>query len=409
MRITSKTAFRKSGIALACVLGIAVGFVLAVGYHDYVAGPAVAAPADAPARVGWRNGFVDVAEKVAPCVVQITSEKMVESRNLLPDMQNFFDFGPFGGPPTMPKSEPKLSKASGSGVIVRADGYILTNNHVVAGADRVEVKLPDGRDLKGEVVTDPRTDLALVKIDATGLPVVQFADSDEVKVGQWAIAMGSPFGFRNTLTVGVVSALRSEANPDDPPIWQRYPETIQTDASINPGNSGGPLLDIDGRMIGINFLIYSSSGGNVGIGFAIPSNTAKFVMGQLIEKGKVVRGYLGVAPRDLTPVLAEKLGVKEGALIDDVTKDSAASKAGIEVKDVIVKVDGKAVNSAIGLRRVVESIAPGTKVQVVVVRDKKQKTLTVTLGEAPSGEEQQETSDGDKVGLSVQPLTADIA
>lgn len=408
MRMISKAAFRRSRILLVCVLSVALGFALAASSQVYLAGSAIAAPGSAVATEGWRSGFVDIAEKVAPSVVHITSAKMVERRDTFPGFEDFFDFGPFGGPPTTPKKEPRLTKASGSGVVVRSNGYILTNNHVVAGADRVDVKLRDGREFKGEVLTDPRTDLALVKIDATGLPIVEFADSDEVKVGQWAIAMGSPFGFRNTLTVGVVSAVRSEATPDNP-IWQGYPETIQTDASINPGNSGGPLLDIDGRMIGVNFLIYSRSGGNTGVGFAIPSNKAKFVVGQLIEKGKVVRGYLGVMPRDLTPVLADKLGASEGALIDNVTKDSAADNGGLEVKDVVVEIDGKAIGNALDLRHVVESIAPGTQIKVVVVRDKTRKTLTVTLDEAPNGEAESEMADGDKIGLSVQPLTEDIA
>ena len=406
MRTVAKAVLRRSGLVMVCVLSVALGFLIAVNFYNHLAGPAVAAPANADATKDWRSGFADIAEKVAPCVVHITSEKTVERRDIFPGFEDFFDFGPFGGPRTTPRKQSQLTRASGSGVIVRSDGYILTNNHVVAGADRVEVKLPDGRTFKGEALTDIRTDLALVKIDATGLPAAEFADSNKVKVGQWAIAIGSPFELRNTLTAGVVSAVRTEGDPKSP---IPYPETIQTDASINPGNSGGPLVDVDGRVIGINFLIYSRSGGNVGIGFAIPSNVAKFVMTQLIEKGKVVRGYLGVMPRDLTPVLADKLGVREGALIDDVTKGSAAADAGIEVKDVIVEVDGKAIRNALDLRNAVQAIAPGKQVKVVVVRDKKQKTLTVKLDEAPSDSGAPGMADGDKIGLSVQPLTDDLA
>lgn len=406
MRNAFKAAFRRPSLILVCVLSVALGFSLAVNMRQSPVGPAIAAAPSADAMKDWRAGFVDIAATISPSVVHITSEKMVERSFSIPGLDDFPGFGPFGPPRGTPRPEKQLEKASGSGFIIRSDGYILTNNHVVAGADRVEVKLADGREFKGTVLTDERTDLALVKIDATGLPAIEFADSDNVKVGQWAITMGSPFGLRNTMTVGVVSAVRKEIEPNSP---IKYPETIQTDASINFGNSGGPLVDINGRVIGINFMIFSRSGGNVGIGFAIPSNVAKFVVDQLIDNGKVVRGYLGVEPRDLTPILADKLGVKEGALVGDVTKDSAADKGGIEVKDVILKVDGKPVRSAWELRHVVQSIAPGTEVKVVVMRDGKQQTLSIKLDEAPRDEETSAKADGEELGLSVQPLTKDLA
>jgi serine protease Do len=360
----------------------------------------------------WRTAFEDVADKVGPSVVYITREKTVAVADPFAGMDNFFNFGPFSIPKPSQEAQKQIQVASGSGIIVRSDGYILTNSHVVADADRVTVKLLDGREFRGKVLLDPRTDLALVKIDAKDLPAVQFADSDKVKVGQWAVAMGAPFRLRNTLTVGVVSAIRKEveglnSKDDDLP----YPEIIQTDASINPGNSGGPLVDLDGKIMGINGAIYSTSGGNVGIGFAIPANTAKFVMAQLIEKGKVVRGYLGVSMKDLTPTLSGKLGVKDGVLVEDIQSDSPAAKGGIKVKDVITSVNGKPTRNAAELRHTVETIAPNTSVKVTVIREKSEKTLTVKVGEVPDKLDGTLTSDEDsvKTGLTVQPLTPDIA
>lgn len=396
-------------ILLITILSIALGFSLAANFYHRTSSPAIAA-APTNAEADLRDAFVKVADQVLPSVVNITSEKMVKVPSF-PSF-NFDDFfnWPFGNrrKNDEPETNEQLQRATGSGVIVRSDGYILTNNHVVAGADRVTVKLNDGREFKGEVKVDERTDLALVKIDAKGLPALTFADSDKVKVGQWVMAVGSPFQLRGTVTVGVVSAVRTESDPNNP---MPYPiDAVQTDASINPGNSGGPLVDLDGKIVGINAMIYSTTGGNVGVGFAIPAHTAQFVMKQLIEKGKVTRGYLGLLPADLTPVLSEKLGAKQGALVEHVDKDSPAEKGGIQVKDVIIKVDGKEIRNASELRRTVQSIAPGTEVKVVVVRDKKEKTLTVKLGEAPSGMEDNPSDEtGGKIGLSVQPLTPELA
>ncbi|MHB9038516.1 MAG: Do family serine endopeptidase [Armatimonadota bacterium] len=404
-----RTALLKQpSLVVVCLLSIALGFSLAANYYHHAPVTAIAAQAKSAELSDWRTAFEDIAEKLGPSVVYITSEKTVEvNAGPFGGMEDFFNFGPFNGPRRAPETQKRTQTASGSGFIVRSDGYILTNNHVVAGADRVNVKLLDGREFKGKVLLDPRTDLALVKIDAKDLPTAQFADSDKVKVGQWSVAMGAPFGLRNTVTVGVVSAVRKEVDPNDP---LPYAEVIQTDASINPGNSGGPLVDLDGRVMGINGAIYSTSGGNVGIGFAIPANTAKFVMDQLIEKGKVVRGYLGVEMRDLTPTFSEKLGAKEGALVTSIQSGAAADKGGIKTKDVIVKVDGKPIRSGAELRHTVESIAPGTEIKVVVVRDKSQKTLTIKVGEAPAGTEESATEEGtDKTGLTVQPLTPELA
>ncbi len=391
-------------LILIVVLSIALGFSLAANFYRRDVSVTAIAASENPIPQPWQEAFVLVAEKLRPCIVHIKSEKMVE----VPRFPWFDDFfWPFGGGRNRPEPEKRVQQATGSGVIVRSDGYILTNNHVVAGADRVTVKLADGREFTGKVLLDPYSDLALVKIDTKDLPAAQFGDSDKVKVGQWVAAIGNPFGLENTVTAGVVSAVRHISSSEDP---LPKAEVIQTDASINPGNSGGPLVDLQGRIIGINFAIYTTSGGSVGVGFAIPSNIAKNVMSQLIEKGKVVRGYLGVIPRDLTPVLKEKLGVQQGALVESVDKDTPAEKAGIKVMDVIVSVDGKAVNNSADLRRIVQNIAPGTKVKVVVVRDKTRKTLDVTIGELPvEGGTAGDGSAADKIGLSVQPLTPEIA
>lgn len=413
MRSGLKAMLRDHSQILVCVLSIALGFSLAANFYgNKMISTANAAPTKVEALSDFRNVFESIADKMAPSVVNITSEKTVEASQA-PNFDDFFNFGPFGMPrPNAPKgNDKKTEEATGTGVIVRSDGYILTNDHVVGGADHVTVKLSDGREFTGKVIRDSKTDLALVKIEAKDLPAAQFADSESVKIGEWALAMGNPFGFENTLTVGVVSGLRREfsvPDPDNPQGGTYYPDAIQTDASINPGNSGGPLVDIDGKIMGINSAIYSRSGGSMGIGFAIPANTAKMVMGQLIEHGKVVRGYLGLMPQNLNPVLSNKLGAKSGALVASVDKDSPAEKGGVEVKDVITKIDGKPIKDALDLRRVVQSIAPNKEVKIVLIRDKKEKTLTVKLGEAPTTEQSNGDTDTDKVGLSVQPLTSDM-
>lgn len=401
-----KTKAKSPSLALVCILSLALGFSLAANLYHHAGNTAIAAPPKDLSAASWRTAFADISEQLAPSVVYIVSEKDVTYQPIDP----FGGFGwPFGGGRRRaPRTETQVQKASGSGFIVRSDGYILTNNHVVAGADRVTVTLADGRDFKGKVLLDPRTDLAVVKIEASNLPAVSFADSDKVKVGQWAIAIGNPFQLRNTVTVGVVSGLRRETDPGFAELDQ--PEGIQTDAAINPGNSGGPLVDLDGKVMGVNFAIYSNSGQNGGIGFAIPSNAVRFVMDQLINKGKVVRGYLGLAPDDLTPVKAQVYGVKKGALVQRVDADSPADKAGVKVSDVITKIDGKAVDSALDLRHMTQAMAPGSVVKLTIVRDKVEKVISVKLGDAPNGTEEAQTpSAGGKLGLSVEALTPDTA
>jgi serine protease Do len=268
----------------------------------------------------------------------------------------------------------------GSGVIVSADGYILTNNHVVQGADTIKVALNDGRELTAKVVgTDPQSDLAVIKVDAKGLPAITFADSEKVEVGDRVLAVGNPFGIGQTVTSGMVSGLGRATMGLD------YEDFIQTDAAINPGNSGGALVDGEGRLVGINTAILSRSGGSQGIGFAIPGNLARNVMEQLATNGKVVRGFVGVSVQDINPELAEqfKLTAREGALIAEVTPDGPAAKAGIKGGDVITSFGGKTVKDGRHLKLAVANVAPGSKVEAEVIRDGKTVKMDISVTERP--------------------------
>ena len=372
-------------------------------------------PAEKSALVTLENAFSSIADQVEPSVVGITSEQTVEGR----PSTDGFDFSfpwPFEGPNPFERGQrgerPKQKQfAAGSGVIIRADGYILTNDHVVGDADKVTIKLKDGREfISTKVLRDEMSDLALVKVEATALPVAKLGDSDKVKVGQWAVAVGAPFGLSQTLTVGVISAISREfAVPEGNGEVRYYPEMLQTDAAINMGNSGGPLVNINGEVIGINTAIQSPTGGNVGIGFAVPISSGKWVVDQLLKTGKVVRGYLGVVPEDVSPALAEKLGVKQGALITTVPEDSPAGKAGMRVKDVVIKFNNKPVTGQLQLRRMAAMTAPGAKIPIVVVRDKKEMTFTVTVGERTSETGQSAESVKTKIGIKVEDLTKEKA
>jgi serine protease Do len=273
----------------------------------------------------------------------------------------------------------------GSGVIVTADGYILTNNHVVDGAKEVKVTLPDGREFTARVIgRDPKSDIAVVKIDATGLPVVPMADSEKVQVGDVVLAIGNPFGVGQTVTQGIVSATdRGNMGIED------YEDFIQTDAAINPGNSGGPLVDVDGRLIGINTAILSRSGGSQGVGFAIPANLARDVMENLIQYGHVTRGYLGVTIQNVTPALAQEFQLKTpmGALVGDVVPNGPADKAGFKSGDVIVDYNGDKVTDSRHLRLQVAETKPGTTVPVGIMRNGRNQTLQVKVQELPGSQE----------------------
>lgn len=338
-------------------------------------------PIDRGADGAGRVSFSPVVKRVAPAVVQVnvTAEAPEVSAADLPPMLRDPRLRRFFGIPDdyqMPRAEPQ--HGMGSGVIVSADGYILTNNHVVQGATEIEVSLTDKRTFKAKVVgTDPESDLAVVKVDASDLPALTFADSDKIEVGDTVLAVGNPFGLGQTVTSGMVSALgRATLGLD-------YEDFIQTDAAINPGNSGGALVDTNGRLVGINTAILSRSGGFQGIGFAIPANLARSVMQQLATDGKVVRGYLGVTMGDLTPDMAEQFDLPKGqtgALIAEVLDDTPAEKAGLEHGDVITKIDGKTYDSMRQLRLAVADLRPGTKADFTVLRDGKEKTISVTIG-----------------------------
>ena len=325
-----------------------------------------------------RATFAPVIKKIAPSVVNVFTTTTIR-RN--PDFQSILD-DPifrrfFQGRPgiDVPSNGPETQQGLGSGAIISEDGYILTNNHVVDGADEVEVGLSDGRVFTAKVVgADPETEVALLKIAATGLPYLKIADSDQVEVGDLVLALGNPFGVGQSVTMGMVSATGRGVGLDTE-------DFIQTDAAINPGNSGGPLVDVDGRLIGVNTLIVSRSGGSQGIGFAIPSNLAASIVKSLVENGRVIRALIGVRLQELTPVLAEQLGVKNGSggvVIAEVFTGSAAERAGIEAGDIITEFGGKAVKDPRHLKALVGEAGPGQAIAMKVMRDGQAKTITVT-------------------------------
>ncbi len=359
------------------------------------------------------EGFEAVASAVTPSVVTITSEKLVQPTS---GPTQFFGNDPFFrrffGNPGEGQQQPMKEHALGSGVIVNADGYILTNNHVVSGADELTVMTSDGKKMSAKVVgTDPRTDLAVVKVDAKDLPAMPFGDSDAVKIGEWVMAVGSPFSenLQHTVTAGIVSATgRSGMNLND------YEDFIQTDAAVNPGNSGGALVDLDGQLIGINTAIASRTGGSNGIGFAIPSNMAMDVMNDLITKGKVTRGWLGVSIQNVTPDLASAMNLKntDGILVNKVLDNGPAGDAGMQQGDVIVKLNGNAMRNVSDLRLAVARIEPGSKATLTVLRDGREKDVTVTLGEYPADDASVNGETGEtrqeNLGMTVEPVTPDL-
>jgi serine protease Do len=374
-------------------------------------------PTPLPQVAGTLTTFAPVVDKVAPSVVTISTSKMVkrgagggggsEGGNPLNDplFRRFFgipDDDDNAAPAPNPRrgqggrrggnnnddnsgaGEGKKHKQSiglGSGVIVSAEGHILTNNHVIEGADEILVTIGNQKhEYKAKKIgTDPATDIAVLKIEATDLKPVVFADSDKLRVGDLAIAVGNPFGLTQSVTMGIISAVGRDTGITD------FGNFIQTDASINPGNSGGALVDTEGRLVGINTAIFSRSGGNMGIGFAVPANLAHSVMEGIMKNGKVTRGFLGIGLQPVSEELAKQfgLGSTNGALVNEVQPKSAAEKAGIEAGDVVVGVNEKKINDPNELRLFVASFAPGTKVDVKVLRDGKEKSVSVTLGERP--------------------------
>ena len=356
--------------------------------------------------------FQQATKTIAPAVVNIVSTQRVEvpqrRRSRLRTPRGFEDF--FGGDdfferffgPQDRSRRFREWRGQGSGLIVRPDGYIITNNHVVAEADEIQVKLANGREYEAEVVgTDEETDLAVIRIDATDLVPAVFGDSDAIQVGQWVLAVGNPFGYDHTVTAGIVSAKgRSGLGVA---IYENF---IQTDAAINPGNSGGPLVNLRGEVIGINTAITTRTGGSMGIGFAIPSNMARSVMDSILDSGQVVRGWLGVQMAELTHDGADSAGFKgtTGVVIDQVMPDSPAEKAGLEKDDIITEFDGKSIGNMNELRNAVAQTAPETTVELTLFRQGKQRTVRVTLGDlAKAGGHTWESFD--QLGVTVYTLT----
>jgi Do/DeqQ family serine protease len=382
---------------------------------------AAAAPAVHPVT-GTRESYADIVKIVAPSVVTIHVESKAQmSPTNLPDDDMFRRFfgDPFGdqsGRQGTPRGGNRVPHAFrqrglGSGVVVTNDGYILTNHHVVDGADNITVDVADGRSLKAKVIgTDEKSDLAVIKVDASGLQAMALGNSDAVEVGDVVLAVGNPLGVGQTVTMGIVSAKGRSTNDGN------YEDFIQTDAPINQGNSGGALVNLKGELVGVNSQIMSNSGGNIGIGFAIPTNMARHVMDDLRKDGKVHRAQLGVTIQPVTADMAESLGLKEakGAIVSSVEPGSAADHAGVKKGDVIKSFNGMPVSDINALRNRVADTAPGTSAPLVVIRDSSERTLTVKLAEASADKSARRDGDdpaGDKtaLGVSVAPLTPQLA
>ncbi len=352
----------------------------------------------------------EIANIARPAVVNISTTAMVTAEeNPFGDMFNDPFFRHFFGDPNGHPGQKRKHKSSalGSGVIVSEHGYILTNNHVVEGAEEIKVTLYDKREFKGKIVgTDPRTDLAVIKIIAKDLPTLRLGESGKLKIGDIVLAVGSPFGLNQTITMGIVSAVgRSNIGLAD------FEDFIQTDAAINPGNSGGALVNSSGELVGINTAIFSTSGGYMGIGFAIPSDMAKTVMDSIIDHGKVVRGWLGVSIQNLTSELAKSLGIKEteGALISGIEPNSPADKAGFKRRDLVVEFNGKKVLDSTSLRNMVSATSPGKKADFKIIRDGKEQAITVTLGEYKEKKTAKKTEYHNVLkDVTVQELTPDL-
>jgi serine protease Do len=363
--------------------------------------------------------FTELAEKQGPSVVNISVTQVVQGNSNpfagLQDDEQFnelfrrFGLPVPGGPRGQAPQQEFKSQSLGSGFIISSDGYILTNAHVINAADEVIVKLSDKREFKAKIIgSDRRTDVALLKIDASGLPKVSIGDPNQLRVGEWVAAIGSPFGLENTMTAGIVSAKGRALTQEN------FVPFIQTDVAINPGNSGGPLFNLKGEVVGINSQIYSRSGGSMGLSFAIPIDVAMDISSQIKAGGKISRGWLGVSIQEITKDLAESFGMKNtnGALVAGVEKNGPADKGGLETGDVILKFDGKSINTSSDLPRAVGSLKPGKTVSAEILRKGAIKTLQITVGEAPNDKEESNASNKgsakpvvNRIGLILQELT----
>ena len=369
------------------------------------------------------KAFSSIAENASPAVVGLRAEKIVTQDNRtyrnspFGNEYDFYDyfFGPRSRSPRQRSPRPPQRRyqqsqiALGSGFVISSDGYILTNNHMVEDAEKVTVELVDGRKITAEIIgTDPDSDIAVIKIDADNLPFLELADSDTLEVGEWVLAIGNPLGFSHTVTAGIVSAKGRSVG------LANIENFIQTDAAINRGNSGGPLLNLEGKVVGMNTAIYGATG-NIGIGFAIPANMAKHAYKQIREGGSVARGFLGIKFEQLAPGVAASLGLEEdtkGVIIIEVVEDSAAKKAGLKPYDVIVKFEGQAVEKSNQFLNRVAMLSPDTKVEVVVLRDGKRKIFNVKLGKRPPETELRGNLPAETIeelGFSVVNLTEELA
>jgi serine protease Do len=378
---------KESKLFIYCLVAAGIGAVAGSGMWAERAPALAPAYAAAPAVVtpgSIETSFAPVVERALPAVVNISSSKVSKvsaqtPQEMEPFFRQFFGRDLQGQNSQRPRRQTEHSL--GSGVIVRSDGYLLTNNHVIDGATDITVTLDDKREFKAKLVgTDPKTDIAVLKIDASNLPTLPLADSTKARVGDLVLAMGSPFGLGQTVTMGIISA-QGRTNMG----IEEYEDFIQTDAPINPGNSGGALINTRGELVGVNTAILANNGGNQGVGFAVPVSLARNVMTQVMDHGKVVRGYLGVLPQNITPAMAKALQLKQanGVLIGDVTAGAPAAQAGLVRGDIILDVDGHKVNGANQLRMLVSMTPPGTTVRMQVLHNDTEKTVSVKLAEIP--------------------------
>ena len=422
---SSELHIRRWVAILVVLAAIAGGVFLAVGLRSWSGGsvygagnlPVTVARDEVPVPLsGFANGFASVLKPVLPAVVNVHSSKVVKQRNQAMPFFNdpFFQqfFGNQFGMGQQPQAE--REESLGSGVILTSDGTIITNNHVIAGATDIKVSLSNKKEYTAKLIgTDKDSDIAVLKINATGLPTLPLGESSKLKVGDLVFAVGDPFGIGETATMGIVSAKGRGPTPGF--RIENYQNFIQTDASINPGNSGGALVDLHGNLVGINTAIMTGgSGGNIGIGFAIPIDMAHSVMEQIVQHGKVIRGYLGLIPQDVSEALAKQFGLSTptGALVAHVEHDTPASQAGIKQGDIILKVNGQTVNSANDLRLMISGIAPGTKVNLTIWRDNKTQDVQVTLAQLPGQGTQtgqnENGGSGTMAGVHVQTVTPDM-
>jgi serine protease Do len=417
---------RALGVLLGLALFTATGLIVSMGQRTAV--PPEPSRTEAPSpravapAIALSDAFADVAERVKPCVVTVYSERIVR----LPQFN--FPFRWFFGDEDTPRprrEQPQREfrqSGMGSGIVIDREGRIVTNYHVVQDVNEIKVKFPNGGTFDAEVVgTDPGTDLAVIKLKGNPpreITVAALGDSDLLRVGDWVLAIGAPFGYEQTVTSGIISAKgRRGLNRE---AATKYEDFLQTDAAINPGNSGGPLVNMRGEVVGISTAIATSVGQFAGVGFAIPINMAKHVIHDLVTSGKVTRGYLGVIIQDISDEFAEQFGLHDtkGALVAQVSKDSPAEKAGLRVGDVVRRFNGRDVVSTLELRNLVADTTPGTKAEVDIIRDKRERRLTVAVGElkpeniaaaTPTGPEEAESGPSaqfKRFGLSIAPLSS---